>query len=526
MRKLIQSVLPVAAAGCVLAATSSVAAPVGQRPAITIPPGAAFSMASIPTFKGEYKDVYAYIDAHKDSDLANLQRWVRQPSISAQNIGVKEMAALAAADLKKIGFKEAEVVPTGGHPGVWGYYDAGAKTTLAVYMMLDVQPVEEADWQVKPFDGALVDHPLGRVLMARGATNTKGPERAFLNAIEAIIATRGKLPVNLMILAESEEELGSPHYPELIAKFASRLKTAAGAIYPGGGQAPEDGAVSVQLGVKGLLYVELEARGNPRTGGPQKAEIHSSWKATTDAPAWRLTQALASLTTPDGNTILIPGYYDKIRQPNAEEQRLFNGTLDGWVKREAATRKAFAVDHWYDNMDARTSLTRYLFDTTINIDGLASGYGGPGTKTILPNRALAKLDSRLVPGQTPEESLRLLKAHLVNKGFGDIEVRQLAGYPPSQTSVEAPVVKALLSTYKKYGLPVDVSPRSGGSQPNYVFTDTLGVAEVGLAAGHGADAHAPNEYWLIDPKPGSKLFGMSAVEKFYVDALYAMAAAK
>lgn len=506
-----------------LAGTSALAQTKDPRPAITIAEGPAFSMTDIKPYRGDNKDIYATIDARKDADVANLQRWVRQPSISAEGRGNREMAELVAADLKAIGFKEVDVVPTSGHPGVWGYYDAGAPTTLAVYMMLDVQPVEEKDWQVPPFAGELVDHPLGKVLMARGATNTKGPERAFLNAIEAIIKTRGKLPVNLMILAENEEELGSPHYPELIAKYAARLKTAAGSIYPGGGQSPADGAVSMQLGNKGILYIELEAHGNATTGGPAKAEIHSSWKATTDAPAWRLAQALASLTTPDGNTILVPGYYDKIRQPDAEERKLFNGTLAGWEKREVTTRGGFGIDHWYDKMDARKSLTRYLFDTTLNIDGITTGYGGPGMKTILPAKAVAKLDSRLVPDQTPEESLQLIKEHLVAQGFGDIEVRQLSGYPPSQTSVSAPLVQAVLGTYRKYGLPVDVSPRSGGSRPSYVFTQTLGIPDVTLAIGHGADAHAPNEYLLIDPKPGSKVFGLSAMEKFYVDTLYSLA---
>ena len=122
------------------------------------------------------------------------------------------MAEMVRKDLLALGFKEAELVPTSGHPGVWGYYDAGAEKTLAVYMMYDVQPVEPTGWSVNAFDGALVDRPLGKVLMARGATNQKAPERAFLNALEAIIKTQGKLPVNLMVVAEGEEELGSPHF--------------------------------------------------------------------------------------------------------------------------------------------------------------------------------------------------------------------------------------------------------------------------------------------------------------------------
>lgn len=519
--------LALAAATTPLAAQSTGKPSTGGRPEIRFTTTDAFSMSQIPAYKGDNRDVYAYIEAHKAEHIANLQRWVRQPSVSAQNIGVKDMAALVAADLKRIGFKEAEVVPTSGHPGVWGYYDAGAKKTLVVYMMLDVQPVEPKDWKVPPFDGALVDdHPLGRVLMARGSTNTKGTERAFLNTIESILAVRGKLPVNLMILAESEEELGSPHYPEMIAKYADRLKTASGVIYPASGQSPADGAVSLTLGNKGILYVELEAKGNPVAGGPMKAEIHSSWKATTDAPAWRLAQALATLTTPDGNTIRIPGYYDAIRQPTIEEQKLFNGTLAGWEKREVTVRKGFAIDHWYDHMDARQSLSRYLFDTTLNIDGIATGYDGPGMKTILPHRAYAKLDSRLVPDQTPDQALALMRKYLDDQGFKDIEIRKLSGYPPSQTSVSAPLIQAVLGTYNKYGLTVDVSPRSGGSTPAYVFTQTLGLPYVTISIGHGADAHAPNEYLLIDPKPGSKIFGLTGMEGFYADVLYALAATK
>jgi acetylornithine deacetylase/succinyl-diaminopimelate desuccinylase-like protein len=497
------------------------------RPDINITSTKAFSMSQVPAFRGNTNDIRAHIEKNKAEHIAHLQRWVRQRSVSTLNDGVEEMARLVADDLRKIGFQEVEVAPTSGHPGVWGYYDAGAKKTLVVYMMLDVQPVEEEDWQVPPFEGALVDdHPLGRVLMARGAINTKGPQRAFLNTLESIITVRGKLPVNLMILAENEEELGSPHYPELIARYADRLKTADGTIYPASGQSPADGSVSMQLGNKGVLYVELEARGTPEAGGPQKAEIHSSWKATTDAPAWRLAQALATLTSPDGNTIAVPGYYDSIRKPNTEEEELFNGTLPGWTQRQNTVMKGFGIDHWYDRMNARQSLTRYLFDTTLNIDGLASGYGGPGVKTILPHRALAKIDSRLVPDQDPDEQFALVRKHLDAKGFTDIELRKLAGYPASQTSVHAPLVQAVLGTYNKYGLSVDVSPRSGGSSPAYVFTKTLGLPYVSMGVGHGADAHAPNEYMLIDPKPGSKVFGLTQIEQFYADVLFALAAMK
>src|SRR5688500_6060613 len=168
-----------------------------RRPNFPATTTEAFNASTIPAYIGSHTKAYAYIDANIQQHLENLRRWVRQRSISAQNDGVKEMAAMLRDDLQQLGFKEAEVVPTSGHPGVWGYYDAGADKTLAVYMMYDVQPVEPTGWQVGAFDGAIVDHPLGRVLMARGATNQKGPERAFLNAIEAIIKSGERMPVNL-----------------------------------------------------------------------------------------------------------------------------------------------------------------------------------------------------------------------------------------------------------------------------------------------------------------------------------------
>ncbi len=481
-----------------------------------------FDPKSIPTYAGTHPEVYAYIDANRAAHLAHLRRWVRQPSVSAQNIGIREMAELLRDDLEQLGFREAELVPTRGHPGVWGYYDAGAEKTLAVYMMYDVQPVDSTGWQVPAFEGAIVDHPLGKALMARGATNQKGPERTFLNAIESILATRRTLPVNLMIIAEGEEELGSPNFPEVVAKYAGRLRTADGVIFPFPGQTPV-GPASMSLGVKGILHFELEARGDS-AGGPKRAEIHGSWKALVGSPTWRLTQALATLTSPDGNTILVPGYRDAIRAPNDEEWRLLNGMLDGWTAQEARTRELLAVDRWVDGLSGRDALARHLFTTTLNIDGLWSGYTGPGTKTILPHVATAKVDSRLVPNQHPDSALALIRRHLDARGFGDIVIRKLSGYPPAQTSVSAPLVQAAIGVYNKFGQPLGVSPRLAGSAPYYVFTE-LGLPMVPAGVGHGSGAHAPNQYLVVEPKAGSPLAGLPQMEKFYVDLLYALAEA-
>ncbi len=492
----------------------------GQAPPVRFTTDDAFDAARIPAYAGKHDAVYAHIDANASAHVEQLRRWVRQQSVSAQGRGIHEMAELLAGDLRSLGFEEVELVKTSGHPGVWGYHDAGAAKTLAIYMMYDVQP-EENGWSVPAFGGALVDRELGKLLMARGATNQKGPERAFLNALDSILKTRGKLPVNLMVAAEGEEELGSPHFAELIDKFEARLETAHGVFFPMNSQDPT-GAVSLPLGVKGILSLELVAKGGER-GGPTRAEIHSSLKAIVDAPAWRLAQALAALTSADGNEVLVPGYYAAIRQPNLEEQRLVNGMLKGFAGREDVMRRSLAVSRFADGLSGRDLLARWLFTSTLNINGLWSGYTGEGMKTILPHVATARLDSRLVPNQQPAQQLALIKKHLAARGFADIEVRQLSGYPPAQSSVEGAFVQAAIGVFNKYGATPSVPPRLAGSAPYYIFTDRLKLPMVMGGMGHGSGAHAPDEYMVIEPKPGSKIAGLAQLEKFYVDVLYALA---
>ncbi len=479
----------------------------------------AFDASRIPPYAGDHAGVYRYIDERLDAHVANLQRWIRQPSVSAQNVGIGKMAELLADDLRKLGFQEVEIVPTDGHPGVWGYWDAGAERTLLIYLMYDVQPVNPEDWSSPPFEAALVDHPLGTVLMGRGATNEKGPERAFLNALEAIVAVDGAPPVNLMVTAEGEEELGSPHYPQIVDRYEERLRRADGVLFPFNAQGP-DGSLSMDLGVKGLLYLELEARGGA-WGGPTRSEIHGSYKAIVDAPAWRLVQALASLTTPDGNTIRIPGYYAAVRPPTLEEERLINGLVREWD--DTLQQRLLGVSRWIGGATGREALMRYLYSPTLNIDGIWGGYTGEGSKTILPHVATAKVDSRLPPGLHPDSALAMIRRHLREGGFGEIRIRKLSGYPAAQTSVETDLVRAAIGVFNKYGRTPTVSPRLAGSAPFYQFTERLGLPLVFTGLGHGSGAHGPDEYMVITPREGSRIAGLAEVEKAYVDLLYALA---
>ncbi len=495
-----------------------------SRPPIQLTTAEAFDASTVAPYAGDHGSVYRYIDANLPKHLANIQRWLRQPSVSAQNLGIQQMAELVRDDYKKLGCQTSELVPTSGHPGIFASCDYGAAKTLLVYMMYDVQPVEPADWRSPPFAGAVVDHEHGKVLMGRGATNQKGPERSFLNALESIIAVEGKLPVNLMFVAEGEEELGSPNFPEVIAKYRDRLKQASGVLFPFLSQDPS-GAVSMFMGVKGILYFELEAKGGD-WGGPTQAEIHGSYKAIVDSPVWRLIQALATLTTPDGNVITVPGYYDAIRQPSDEEQRLLNGLLKEWVTREPLQQKSLGVKQWIDGWTGKDAQLQYLFTTTLNVDGFGAGYTGEGTKTILPHRALAKVDSRLVPNQHPDSQLALIRRHLDSLGFTDIAIKKLSGYPPAQSSVEAALVQAAIGVYRKHGITPTVSPRIAGSAPYYVFTDLLELPIVSGGIGFGTGAHAPNEIMLVEPKAGAKVAGLAAQEKFFVDFLFALANSK
>ncbi|NNJ65423.1 MAG: M20/M25/M40 family metallo-hydrolase [Xanthomonadales bacterium] len=490
-----------------------------ERPRFAIETEAVYDPAAVAPYAGHHPEVYAHVDASIEAHVAALQRWMRQPSISAQDVGIDEMAETLRSDLEAIGFQETALVPTDGHPGVWGYYDAGAERTLLVYMMYDVQPVNPEDWDSPPFEANLVDHELGRVIMARGATNQKGPQRAFLNALESIVAVHGRLPVNLMVAAEGEEELGSPHYPQIVDAYEDRMKSADGVLFPMSVQAP-DGRTTMLLGVKGILYFEMESRGGD-WGGPQRSEIHGSYKAIVDAPALRLIQAIASLTSPDGNTILVPGYYDGIRPPTEEEQMLINGAARS--RNEEMLKNAIGVARFIDDLSGRDALVETLYMPTLNVDGIWSGYTGEGVKTILPHVATAKVDSRLPMGLDPDEALAKIRAHLDANGFEDIVIRKLSGYPPAQTSVDAALTQAVIGVYNKYSKGLSIQPRIAGSAPFYQFTDRLGLPLVPAGLGHGRGAHAPNEIYLVEPGPGVPVAGLAEIEKAYVDLLYALA---
>src|SRR5512144_2170754 len=254
--------------------------------------------------------------------LKRLQDWIALPSIAAESLNSAEGAERMAQLARDAGFQKVTIVPTDGKPGVFAMLDAGASKTVGLYFMYDVKQFDPAEWSSPPLEGRLVDKPgFGKVIVGRGAVNQKGPEAAFLAALHALRGAGRKLPVNLVLIAEGEEEIGSPHIGQIVHRpeVESALRRCVGVFMPAASQDP-DGVVTVSLGAKGVVELELVSSGEAWGRGPAK-DIHSSLKAMVDSPAWRLVAALRTLVSEDGNMITIDNY-PRPRPISAEERAM------------------------------------------------------------------------------------------------------------------------------------------------------------------------------------------------------------
>ena len=287
--------------------------------------------------KGKLGAVYDEIGRRHDETVARLQAWIKQPSISAENIGMAEGAEMMKQLALDAGFQHAEIIPTKGHPGVFATLDAGAKRTLGLYFMYDVKQVDPAEWSSPPWDAKLLEMPdVGTVLMGRGATNQKGPQAAFLAALHAIRGAGKKMPVNLVLVAEGEEEDGSPNFPEIVMSPRVRpaLERSIGIFMPEHSQ-ELDGSISITLGSKGDMEMDLVATGEAWGRGSSN-DLHSSIAACLDQPAWHLVQALNSLVTANGDPA-IDGFFEHVRPVSPEEHAMLDIATPA-ARREGATR--------------------------------------------------------------------------------------------------------------------------------------------------------------------------------------------
>ena len=484
---------------------------------------AANAPAAAAASKGDLNKIYTEIERRHDENVARLQAWIKQPSISAENIGMDEGAAMMKQLALDAGFQHAEIVPTKGHPSVFATLDAGAKETLGLYFMYDVKQADPAEWSSPPWDAKLLDMPgKGKVLMGRAATNQKGPQAAFLAAMHAIRGAGKKIPVNLVLVAEGEEEVGSPNFTQVChdtPHVRAALEKCVGIFMPSHSQ-ESDGSVAITLGSKGDIECDLVASGEKWGRGPTR-DMHSSIAAALDQPAWHLVQALNTLVTPEGDPA-VDGFFEHVRPVTPEERAM----IDIMAQRmdEKSAMADMGVKVWARNADWRQSLEDYVSRPTVTIEGLVGGYGGPGGKTVMPHKMTAKLDMRLVPDMTPEDIMAKLRAHLDKRGFGDIEIIKNGGFNyVSSTPADSKLIQVERRVYQRYGIDPMMQPRSGGSWPGSVFTE----APLKLPAGHfglgfGDRAHAPDEYCLIE-STNPKLHGMNDLVRSYVDYLYELA---
>jgi acetylornithine deacetylase/succinyl-diaminopimelate desuccinylase-like protein len=454
------------------------------------------------------------------ANLKRLQDWIGHPTIAAEKTNVDTGANYMRQLLLDAGFQQAKVIPTSGVPGVVATIDAGAPTTLGIYFMYDVKQYDPKEWSSPPLEARLVDRPEGKAIVGRGAVNQKGPEMAFLSAIRAFKDTGRKLPVNIVLVAEGEEEIASPNFHEVIAtpEVRAAMAKALGVFIPDAGQSSV-GTAEILLGAKGAVEVQLIASGE-KGRGPAK-DIHSSLMAKVDSPAWHLVKALDTLIADDGHTPIVPGWFEHVK-PLTERQKQLVAEAAA-KENEADVKQQLGVKRWAFGEDFLASELRLLSQPTINIQGLVSGYMGPGGKTILPSRAEAKLDLRLVPDMTKEDTVAKLKKHLADRGFGDIEVVVSGGYGPNQTDENSLFIQTEKAALRNAGVDFALIPRSAGSWPGVVFTGPplkLPAGQFGI--GRGGGAHAPNEWYLIESK-NPKVAGFDQATMFYVDYLYEVA---
>ncbi len=463
-------------------------------------------------------DIKGEVTKRHDEAVKRLHDWIAQVSIAAENRGYPEGAEYMARLAKDAGFQQATVVQTEGKPGVFATLDAGAAKTVGLYFMYDVKQFDPKEWTSSPTDAQIVEKAnFGKAIVGRGAVNQKGPESAFLGALHAIKGAGKTMPVNLVLVAEGEEEIGSPHIGQIVHKpeVEAALQKCVGVFMPSTMQDP-DGVVTISLGSKGIVELELVASGEKWGRGPGK-DIHSSLKAMIDSPSWHLVHALNTLVSEEGNSITIDNY-PKPRPMTADEKEMIANAAK--VRSEEQMKKQLSTQHWIDDLQFQQALERLESQPTVNIEGLVGGYTGPGGKTVLPHRAAAKIDMRLVPEMKKDDAVAALKAHLAKRGFGDIEVNVTGGYDPTSTSKDSRLIQAQVAVLKRAGIEPLLWPRNAGSYPGYVFTgEPLKLAAGHFGLGHGSGAHAPDEYYVIE-SANPKIQGYDGAVMSFVEYLY------
>jgi len=466
----------------------------------------------------ELPKIFNYIDAHIDEHVRNLQKWIQQPSVSNTGEGIQESAQMVKGYFDQLGCQLTKVYDPGitewgqqSNPVVYAKCDEGAKRTIVIYWQYDTMPVTQPDlWIRPPFAGDLVEQaPYKKVLIGRGATNSKGPEMSQWNALMSIKAVTGKLPVNIIFVAEGDEERMDVGLRTFVKAHAELFKGAEALYGPG----PSEGC----------LFIELTTSGKSWGRGPVYSDIHGANKRSVDSPAWRHIKMLSTLVADNGNKVLIPGFYDNIVPLTAAEQASLQEAARKMKPEEAAKNLGvarFIADKPID------IVTMQRHGTSFNLDGIWSGNMFPGgSGAILPNTITSKHNIRYVPNMTGPDIVKKLRAYLDKEGYQDVQIHVVGDVPWAKQRHDTEIAKASDRMFDAFGAerrspPVENQASiMGGYWPAYLFSgDPINLPIAGGAAGSGGGAHAANEFYVIEG--AKKTYGMAGAEKSVATVLY------
>src|SRR5215469_5152292 len=476
----------------------------------------------------ELKKVYAHIDEHFDEHVERLQKWIRQPSISNSGEGIQETAEMVKGFFDELGCQQSKVYDTGvtewglpGNPVVYAKCDDGAPKTIVIYWQYDTMPVTQPDvWRVPPFDAAIVEQgEFKKVLVARGATNSKGPEMAQYNALKAIREVRGKLPVNVIFVAEGDEERMDIGLRNFVRDHPDLFKGADAMLGMGSSE--------------GCVYIQLTTSGKSWGRGPVESDIHGSNKRSVDSPAWRHIKMLASLVSNDGNTPLIEGWNENKLPPSQDQlDKLKKRTDDADIKTMETNLGVarFIADTPFDVLKMQN------FGTSFNLDGIWGGnMYADAAGAILPNKVTSKHNIRYVPNMNGMDLVKKIRAQLDKNGYKDVELKVIGDVTWSTVEADNELNKAAQKMYDAFGAKarrfmaanhVPTPAETGGYWPSYLFNNgkvgqrvsPVGMAIGGGAVGLGGRAHAANEFYVIEG--AGDTYGMAGAEKSIATVIY------
>lgn len=537
--------------GCSQSRQQTAATPATPKPKLGIRPNGNQTIQPDPAkTTPEMKQVFDYIDAHIDEHVERFQAWVRQPSISNSGEGIPETAEMVKGMFDQLGCQESKVYDVGmsewgqpGNPVVYARCDQGAPKTVLIYWMYDTMPITQPDaWVSPPFEARLVDGkvmnlPYPKILIGRGAVNSKGPQITELNALMSMKAATGKLPVNVIFVAEGDEERMSMGLRKFITTHPELVKSA-DAMLMFGFQGFAGGA-TLMTSSEGLMYIELTTSGAAWGRGPVKSDIHGVFKRTVDSPAWRHIKMLGTLVSDDGNSPTIKGFSTGRVLPTPAELaniKVIASRMDLKVAAENVGVARFISD------DPLTMVTMLRSGMALNLDGIWGGnmYAG-GSGAILPNKITSKHSIRYVPNMHSADVLKAIRAHLDAHGYKDVEVRLIGDQPWVKGTADTDIGHAIVDTFDQFGVkhePISSIQSAyvganamGGAWPAYLFTKDpqgdphitpLGMPICGAGIGYGGNAHAANEFYVIEGS--DKVYGIAGAEKFVAASLYNYAA--